>query len=104
MVPIVMKLAWVAAAGSVGAALTIGGIATAPSASAGCQAGIIPGESYCDKPIGPDGTWERCHQGPSYPVYGGPGVIESRTPPPECYPIDPTQAVPLGQPPTHIDD
>ncbi|WP_420872389.1 CDGP domain-containing protein [Mycobacterium shigaense] len=63
-----------------------------------------PEESYCDKPIGPDGTWERCHQGPSYPVYGGPGVVETRTPPPECYPIDPTQATPLGQPPNHIDD
>ncbi|MCV7032222.1 CDGP domain-containing protein [Mycobacterium sherrisii] len=99
-----MKLAWVAAAASLGAALTIGGLETAPKASAGCQAALLPGEWYCDKPIGPDGTWERCHQSPSYPVYGGKGVIEDITPPPDCYPIDPAQPVPLGQPPNHIDD
>ncbi|WP_139813640.1 CDGP domain-containing protein [Mycobacterium simiae] len=99
-----MKLAWCGAAALLGAALTIGGLGTAPKAFAGCQPGLLPGESYCDKPVAPDGTWERCHQGASYPVYGGKGVIEDITPPPECYPVDPTQPVPLGQPSNHIDD
>jgi hypothetical protein len=103
-----MKSARIAGTAAMGAALTIGGIGIgivmAPAASAGCQATLIPGESYCDKPPGPNGVYERCHQAPSYPVYGGRGVIEDVTPPPECYPVDPAQPVPLGQPPNHIDD
>lgn len=108
IVPLMKKSARVAGTVTLGAALTIGGIGIgigmAPPASAGCQATVIPGESYCDKPVGPNGVWERCHQPPSYPVFGGRGVIEDVTPPPECYPIDPAQPVPLGQPPSHIDD
>ena len=103
-----LKSARVAGTVALGAALTFGGIAigigTAAPASAGCQPSPIPGESYCDKPIGPDGVWQRCHQGPGYVVWGGPGVIREVTPPPDCYPVDPAQPVPLGQPPNHIDD
>jgi hypothetical protein len=98
-----MKSAWAAAIASVGAALTIG-IGSAPTASAGCQPTPIPGESYCDKPVGPTGTRERCYQRPSYPLFGPRGVIGEATPPPECYPVDPAQPAPLGQPPNHIDD
>lgn len=93
-----IKSARVAGTVTLGAALTFGGvgigIGLAPPASAGCQGTLIPGESYCDKPPGPNGVYERCHQAPSYPVFGGRGVIEDVTPPPECYPVDPSQPIP----------
>jgi hypothetical protein len=104
MVRVMMKSAWAAAIASVGAALTMGGIGSAPTASAACQPTPIPGESYCDKPVGPNGIWERCYQRPSTPIFGPRGVMGEVTPPPECYPVDPAQPAPLGQPPNHIDD
>ena len=54
---------------------------------------------YCDGPIRPDGTWQRCTT--TYPSFGG-GVYVPQTY--MCrvigYPVPP---LPLGQPDHHID-
>jgi hypothetical protein len=89
------------------AALLSGGIASAPPASAGCQS-ATPADTYCDGPIAPDGTWQRCHQNAGgYRTYWGRNVYGPVHPPTNrCYQVDPAQPwppLPLGQPQYHVD-
>jgi len=68
--------------------------------AAGCETQVFA--MYCDGPIRPDGTWQRCtstapsYTGGAYPVYVPPTYM--------CRVIgDPVPPLPLGQPPHHID-
>jgi hypothetical protein len=95
------------AVAALGVALTGGGIASAPPASAGCQP-ATPQVTYCDDPIQPDGTWRRCHHDAGgYRTYYGRWVLSPVVPPStKCYRVDPTQpwpALPILQPLYHID-
>jgi hypothetical protein len=93
-----------AVAAALGGTMTCGGIGLAPKASAGCQTPLLA-DTYCDGPIRPDGTWERCHTSPGGPVYGGRGVVGSWLPPVNtCFQVDPSQPWPIGQPQFHVDD
>ena len=79
------------------AAVIASAIGFAAPAWAGCE--TQPFAQYCDGPIRPDGTWDRCQVafGQSYPNY-----IPTTS---RCYPIDPAQPwpmFPLGQPQYHI--
>lgn len=80
---------------SIGAA----GLVVAPSASAGCESQAFA--TYCDGPIKPDGTWDRCFQtNGETNVFGG--VISPSVG--RCYPYDPVNppVTPLGQPQDHV--
>jgi len=75
------------------------GIGFAAPASAGCE--TQPFAQYCDGPVRPDGTWDRCFQSAQQAIYGGFGQVTGLTPSTgRCYPVDPTAftALPLGQP------
>jgi hypothetical protein len=80
-----------------------GGIACAPAASAGCEG--PPLAQVCDKPVNPDGSWQRCMTAYGGPVYGNPvGSYFPNTW--KCFNIHPQQVplAPAGQPQYHIDD
>lgn len=89
------------------AALPALGLSTAPPASAGCMVNML-GAQYCDAPIQPDGTWQRCWSTGQqvYPVYGGSpgfGVVPAMG---NCYQVDPKvpwPVVPIGQPQYRIE-
>ena len=79
------------------------GIGLAAPASAGCE--TQPFAQYCDGPIRPDGTWDRCFQAAQQPVFGQYGQMTGYTAPVgRCYPVDPNAfpQFPLGQPLYHI--
>lgn len=63
----------------------------AAPAHAGCETNLL-GALYCDGPVRPDRTWDRC-----VTVFG-------KHPYYKCWPLDPAQGFdyPLGQPPYHI--
>jgi hypothetical protein len=68
-------------------------VGLAAPASAGCQTQAFA--QYCDGPVPPDGTWDRCQW--TFQA-GVPSTYR-------CYPIDPAQPwpmFPLGQPQYHI--
>ncbi len=78
-------------------------IASAPSATAGCQYGG-PVLSKCDGPVQPDGTWQRCvaftHWIPS-------GASSFLAPERRCDLMGPGQNpgdLGFADPPTHIND
>lgn len=81
------------------AAMGAAGIWFAARASAGCESQAFA--QYCDGPVRPDGTWDRCMV-----AYGTTNVFGATVIPDvsRCYPIDPTAfpLTPLGQPPQHI--
>ncbi len=83
--------------------MAAGLIASAPSASAGCQYGgaFI---SKCDGPVQPDGTWQRCVATPLVIPRGASSYL---VPVKHCDVMGPNQQ-PLdfgfADPPTHIDD
>lgn len=84
-----------------GVVLPIAGLIAAAPASAGCETNVL-GALYCDSPIRPDGTWDRCYTvAPTTNVLGGviaPGAQK-------CYPVNPADGwpvVPMGQPQHHI--
>jgi hypothetical protein len=74
-------------------ALAATGIGFAAPANAGCE--TQPFAMYCDSPVRPDGTWDRCQS-----------TLQSGVPSTyRCYPVDPSQPwpmFPLGQPQYHI--
>ena len=78
-------------------------IASAPSASAGCQYGGLV-ISKCDGPVQPDGTWQRCvavaRLIPS-------GLSSHLVPEKHCDSMGPDRSsleLAFADPPTHIDD
>ncbi len=88
---------------SVALLMAAGLIATAPSASAGCQYGG-PVISKCDGPVQPDGSWQRCvavaRLVPS-------GFSSHLVPEKHCEVMGPDQHpgdLTIADPPTHIDD
>jgi hypothetical protein len=96
-----MKRCVVAGLGAV--LIAAGLIASAPSASAGCQYGG-PVLSKCDGPVQPDGTWQRCvaftHWIPS-------GASSFLAPERRCDLMGPGQNpgdLGFADPPTHIND
>jgi hypothetical protein len=85
-------------------ALTTVGVGLAAPASAGCETAPPEGE-YCDAPVQPDGTWNRCYRQPRQTTYGGRGVFGQRPPVNACFGVDPSLPwpdEPLG-PHYHID-
>lgn len=82
--------------GATVSALAALGVGIAAPASAGCETQAFA--QYCDGPIRPDGTFDRCQTafGQTYPY------IPTTH---RCYPVDPSQPwpmFPLGQPQHHI--
>lgn len=79
--------------------LLAGSLIAAAPAAAGCETQAFA--QYCDGPIRPDGTWDRCMAafGQGYPGHIGYVPTVSR-----CYPVDPANfpPIPLGQPLDHI--
>jgi hypothetical protein len=75
------------------------GIAMAGPASAGCVGQVFA--QYCDGPIKPDGTWDRCME-----AYGTTNAFGATLVPTvsRCYPYDPANPpmTPLSQPGEHI--
>lgn len=86
-------------------ALTGFAVAAAAPASAGCDYQLFA--QYCDGPIQPDGTFERCQTTYAQSMFGGPqggfnGFVPGTY---RCYPINPAEpwpALPLGQPQYHL--
>lgn len=77
---------------------TAAGIVTAAPASAGCE---NKGQyQYCDLPIQPDGTFDRCRIINGQGVRGLPNFRAGEL---RCYRIDPSQLYPWGEPRYHID-
>jgi len=81
-------------------ALAAAGVSFAAPASAGCE--TQPFARYCDGPIRPDGTFDRCQT-----TCGNVNAFGVYTVPPtyRCYPVDPAQPwpmFPLGQPQYYI--
>jgi hypothetical protein len=74
-------------------------VVLAAPASAGCEGQAFA--QYCDGPIRPDGTWDRC-----FVAYGSTNAFGAVTVPAvgRCYPIDPNAwpMLPLGQPQYHV--
>ena len=91
----------------VSAVLAAGGLTAAPPASAGCMVNMM-GAQYCDAPVKPDGTWQRCWATGQqiYPVYNGNpgfGVVPAMG---NCYTVNPAEpwpVVPIGQPQYYIE-
>lgn len=78
-------------------------IGFAAPASAGCEYQVFA--QYCDGPIQPDGTWERCFVAAGQTFSGQYGQVAGWIPPVgRCYEVDPAAfpVTPLGQPPYHI--
>lgn len=69
-------------------------IASAPRAHAGCQPFWVNGQ-FCDDPIQPDGTWQRCELGHS--------VLDPQVTTRMCYTMGDDNPVPPFNPPGHID-
>jgi hypothetical protein len=102
----------------VGKALVMGGLAalsiaggltvavvSAPPASAGCLA-VDPDNTYCDAPVAPDGTWNRCHENAGQIVYQNGWVFKRMPPTKFCYQVDPSKGWPperAAQPQFHVD-
>lgn len=80
-------IAGLAASAMVGGLVGVG-VGLAPSASAGCQT-TAPFESYCDFPIQPNGTWQRCHEAPGDTIDDG-RVVTQGPPREECYNVNPS--------------
>jgi hypothetical protein len=85
--------------------ITIGAatVGFAAPASAGCEAQVFA--QYCDGPVRPDGTWDRCFQSAPQATFGQWGQVSGIVPSVgRCYPIDPNAfpPTPLGQPQYHI--
>jgi hypothetical protein len=81
----------------------VAGAAFAAPAAAGCETG--PFAQYCDGPIRPDGTWDRCFSTTPQATYGQYGQVSGIVPSVgRCYPYDPTNPpmTPLGQPNYHV--
>ena len=102
-----MKLSRRLLTAALAALVTGGGIALAPPASAGCQPATDK-DTYCDDPIQPDGTWQRCHHNSGgWRTYWGRWVISPVVPPStRCYRVDPSQpwpALPILEPQYHVD-
>ena len=78
-------------------------IASAPSASAGCQYGGPFFISKCDGPVQPDGTWQRCLATTQVMPRGASSYL---VPVKNCGEMGPNQPwdAALADPPTHIDD
>jgi hypothetical protein len=74
------------------------GIVSASPASAGCE--NHEQYQYCDMPIQPDGTFDRCLIVFGYGVSGVGDYRDGRV---RCYRIDPSQFYPWGEPRYHID-
>jgi hypothetical protein len=89
--------------GGLAVALTAGTlIASAPTASAGCQYGG-PVLSKCDGPVQPDGTWQRCV---AFTHWTGSGASANLVPDRRCDVMGPEQhpaGLDFADPPTHID-
>lgn len=91
------------AAAAITATIAASSIGSAAPASAGCEAGAFA--QYCDGPVRPDGTWDRCFQTQPQPFYGQYGQISGWVPSVgRCYPVDPAAfpPTPFGQPQYHI--
>ncbi|BBY78887.1 hypothetical protein H7I53_17805 [Mycolicibacterium pulveris] len=77
------------------------GVGTAAPAAAGCQ--VQPFVTWCDGPIQPDGSWQRCWQNPPSIVNNGAGggiVINGGQ---QCNTVLPGQPLDgWGQPPHYI--
>lgn len=83
--------------------LATAAIGFAAPASAGCEFQAFA--KYCDGPVRPDGTWDRCFETTPQPFYGQYGQIAGYVPVTgRCYPVDPNAfpQFPLGQPLYHI--
>ena len=82
----------------------VGGVTAAP-ASAGCETNML-GVQYCDGPIRPDGTWDRCWHSDAFANYGPLGQVQYVVPAMgKCFPVDPSQPwppTPIGQPQYHV--
>ena len=80
-------------------AVVIPAIGVAAPASSGCEAQVFA--KYCDGPVRPDGTWDRCFE-----AYGTTNAFGAVLVPRvgRCYPVDPNNfpPTPLGQPQYHI--
>lgn len=74
------------------------GIVTAAPASAGCE--NMGQYQYCDLPLRPDGTFDRCRIINGQGVGGLPNFRAGEL---RCYPINPSQFYPWGEPRYHID-
>jgi hypothetical protein len=79
-------------------ALTAAGVVFAAPADAGCE--THDEYQYCDMPIQPDGTFDRCL---IVFGYGVSGVGKHRDGRLKCYRIDPSKFYPWGEPRYHID-
>lgn len=80
------------------------GDGVASPASAGCE--TQPFAQYCDGPLRPDGTFERCQTTYGGPMYGQYGQVSGIVPGTfRCYPVNPAEPwpmLPLGQPQRHL--
>jgi hypothetical protein len=74
------------------------GIVSAAPANAGCENHVQ--YQYCDLPIQPDGTFDRCLIVFGNGVGGVNGARDGRM---RCHRIDPSQFYPWGEPRYHID-
>ncbi|BBZ50159.1 hypothetical protein MHEI_18760 [Mycobacterium heidelbergense] len=95
-------MAGLAASAMVGGLVGVG-VGLAPAASAGCQS-TAPFESYCDFPVQPNGSWQRCHEQPGGPISDG-RVLGEAAPLEECFRVDPSLPWPDNDvgPHYHID-
>ncbi|BBY26924.1 hypothetical protein GCM10023114_53220 [Mycolicibacterium sediminis] len=86
-------------AASAGVLLVAGvALATAAPASAGCETrGTV---QYCDMPVRPDGTWDRCRIAFGYGISG---VGDSEPTRVRCSAVDPNRLWWVGEPPYHVD-
>lgn len=92
-------LRWFTASAVAVGALGASVILAAP-ASAGCE--TQPFAQYCDGPVRPDGTWDRCQVAFGTTNAFGAVIVPSTS---RCYPINPAEPwpmFPLGQPQYHI--
>jgi hypothetical protein len=80
-------------------ALAVAGIGFAAPAYAGCETQAFA--KYCDGPVRPGGTWDRCME--AFGTVNAFGQVQVPTVS-RCYPIDPNAfpPTPLGQPQEHI--
>jgi len=75
------------------------GVGHAAPASAGCETQAFA--KYCDGPIRPDGSWDRCMEAFGTVNAFGQVLIPTVS---RCYPYDPASPpmTPLGQPQDHV--
>lgn len=82
---------------------TMAAVGFAAPAVAGCEAQVFA--QYCDGPIRPDGTWDRCFSTQPQATLGQYGQVTGWVPSVgRCYPVDPDAwpPTPIGQPQYHI--